>query len=130
MYRSLVQLKRYQGPLEDLCLDFTGAVSRYRRGGSAERLMPAEQCLLSRQEHVGSMRVGVASTFPLPVRSAVESDFLGTTVSEELVPGGSRLAVTSANVLQVGQGGAGRALAALAPSTRLPLLLGGWWGPA
>ena len=32
---------------------------------------------------------------------AVESDFLGSTVSEELVPGGSRLAVTQGNLLQV-----------------------------
>ncbi|PRW44359.1 E3 ubiquitin- ligase UPL7 [Chlorella sorokiniana] len=53
VYRSLVQLKRYDGPVEDLCLDFT-----------------------------------------------VESDFLGTTLSEELVPGGSRLAVTQGNLLQ------------------------------
>ncbi|KAI7846263.1 hypothetical protein COHA_000243 [Chlorella ohadii] len=51
VYRSL--LKRYNGPVEDLCLDFT-----------------------------------------------VESDFLGSTVSEELVPGGSRLAVTQGNLLQ------------------------------
>ena len=31
----------------------------------------------------------------------VESDFLGSTISEELVPGGSHLAVTNENVLQV-----------------------------
>jgi hypothetical protein len=41
----------------------------------------------------------------------VESDFLGARVSEELVPGGSRIAVTNDNVLQVsargGDGGAG-----------------------
>lgn len=33
--------------------------------------------------------------------AAVESDFLGSTVSEELVAGGSRIAVTNENVLQV-----------------------------
>ncbi|KAI3428601.1 hypothetical protein D9Q98_007424 [Chlorella vulgaris] len=53
VYRSLLQLKRYEGHVEDLTLDFT-----------------------------------------------VESDFLGSTVSEELVAGGSRIAVTNENVLQ------------------------------
>ncbi|EFN55183.1 hypothetical protein CHLNCDRAFT_23742 [Chlorella variabilis] len=53
VYRSLLQLKRYEGQVADLCLDF-----------------------------------------------AVESDFLGSTISEELVPGGSHLAVTNENVLQ------------------------------
>ncbi|KAL4858841.1 E3 ubiquitin-protein ligase UPL7 [Chlorella vulgaris] len=53
VYRSLLQLKRYEGRVEDLTLDFT-----------------------------------------------VESDFLGSTVSEELVAGGSRIAVTNENVLQ------------------------------
>lgn len=37
----------------------------------------------------------------VPLLLAVESDFLGATVSEELVPGGSRLAVTQGNLLQV-----------------------------
>lgn len=37
----------------------------------------------------------------------MESDFLGSTVSEELVPGGSRLAVTQGNLLQVRLGGVG-----------------------
>ena len=37
----------------------------------------------------------------------MESDFLGSTVSEELVPGGSRLAVIQGNLLQVRPGGVG-----------------------
>ncbi|KAL4428287.1 hypothetical protein ABPG75_002376 [Micractinium tetrahymenae] len=53
VYRSLMQLKRFEGQIDDLCLDFT-----------------------------------------------VESDFLGSKVSEELVPGGSRLGVNNGNVLQ------------------------------
>lgn len=36
----------------------------------------------------------------LQLHAAVESDYLGSVVSEELVPGGSRLAVTNGNVLQ------------------------------
>ena len=36
-----------------------------------------------------------------PPQLPVESEFLGSTISEELVPGGSRLGVTSANLLQV-----------------------------
>lgn len=53
VYRSLMRLKRYDGDVADLCLDFS-----------------------------------------------VESDFLGCKVSEELVPGGSRLGVNNSNVLQ------------------------------
>ncbi len=53
MHRSLMELKRYKGPAEDLGLDFT-----------------------------------------------VESEALGARVSDELIPGGTNIAVTSTRKLQ------------------------------
>ena len=115
MYRSLAQLKRYQGRVEDLCLDFTGAFRGARLQALLARGAMAEQSVELRAGATPAPQCPPHPTLPRPALlplpfllpawlPAVESDFLGATVSEELVPGGSRLAVTNDNVLQVGGG--------------------------
>lgn len=113
-----LQLKRYEGPVEDLCLDFTGraavgvlagfSVHHPHQGSSFASLAlckdplhtayPLQPLMLLHKDVICHIR----TYFHVRMCAAVESDFLGSTVSEELVPGGSRLAVTQGNLLQVG----------------------------
>jgi hypothetical protein len=103
-----MQLKRYEGAVQDLCLDFTGGwgVPAGRVGGrgweyagwhgrphaNVPSAAANNSCIASPSRPTLSARV-LSSC-------AVESEFLGSRVSEELAPGGYRLAVTNDNVLQ------------------------------